>query len=148
MKKTSKFLALFMATLMPLSLVACSSSSTDQGSEKMKEEKLRLRSKQKLLMKLLALYSLKKVLSLKLWFDNETYNEKIVELWKAKYPNIPLTVENVGTTDARQKNELEGPTGEGADVFVVAHDGIAVSAQAGTILEIDKLSDEIRKSFC
>ncbi len=85
--------------------------------------------------------------SLKLWLDNDDYNEKIVELWNAKYPDIPLTVENVGTTDARQKNELDGPTGMGADVFVQAHDGVAVSAQAGTILEIDKLSDEIRNSF-
>ena len=85
--------------------------------------------------------------SLKLWFDNDTYNEEIVDLWNAKYPDIPLTVENVGTTDSRQKNELDGPTGMGADVFVMAHDGVAVSAQAGTILEIDHFSDEIRKSF-
>ena len=41
--------------------------------------------------------------SLKLWFDNDNYNEKIVELWNAKYPDIPLTVENVGTTDSRTK---------------------------------------------
>ena len=85
--------------------------------------------------------------ALKLWFDNDTYNEKIVELWNAKYPGVALTVENVGTTDARQKNELDGPTGLGADVFVMAHDGEGVSAQAGTILEIDKLSDDIRSAF-
>lgn len=85
--------------------------------------------------------------ALKLWFDNDAYNEKIVELWNAKYPGVTLTVENVGTTDARQKNELDGPTGLGADVFVMAHDGVAVSAQAGTILEIDKLSDDIRSAF-
>ena len=85
--------------------------------------------------------------ALKLWFDNDTYNEKIVELWNAKYPGVALTVENVGTTDARQKNELDGPTGLGADVFVMAHDGVAVSAQAGTILEIDKLADDIRSAF-
>ncbi len=85
--------------------------------------------------------------ALTLWMDNDEYNEKIVDLWSAKYPNVPLTVVNVGTTDARQKNELDGPTGTGADVFVMAHDGVAVSAQAGTILEIDLLSDEVRRSF-
>lgn len=85
--------------------------------------------------------------SLTLWFDNDTYNEEIVALWNAKYPDVPLTVINVGTTDARQKNELEGPTGTGADVFVMAHDGVAVSAQAGNILEIDLLADEVRSSF-
>lgn len=85
--------------------------------------------------------------SLTLWFDNDTYNEEIVALWNAKYPDVPLTVVNVGTTDARQKNELEGPTGTGADVFVMAHDGVAVSAQAGNILEIDLLAEEVRSSF-
>ena len=85
--------------------------------------------------------------SLKLWFDNDNYNEKIVELWNAKYPDIPLTVENVGTTDSRTKIELDGPTGMGADVFVQAHDGVAISAQSGNILEIDLFSDEIRSEF-
>ncbi len=85
--------------------------------------------------------------SLTLWFDNDTYNEEIVALWNAKYPNIPLTVVNVGTTEARQKNELEGPTGNGADVFVMAHDGVAISAEAGNILEIDLLADEVRNGF-
>ena len=49
--------------------------------------------------------------SLKLWFDNDNYNEKIVELWNAKYPDIPLTVENVGTTDSRTKIELDASPG-------------------------------------
>ena len=85
--------------------------------------------------------------SLKLWFDNEDYNERIVELWNEKYPDIPLTVESVGTTDSRAKIELEGPAGQGADVFVQAHDGVAISAHSGSILEIDMLTDEIRSDF-
>ena len=43
--------------------------------------------------------------SLILWMDNDEYNEQIVKLWNEKYPDIPLTVENVGTTDARTKLE-------------------------------------------
>lgn len=85
--------------------------------------------------------------SLKLWFDNDTYNEKIVELWNKKYPDIPLVVENVGTIDSRAKIELDGPAGQGADVFVQAHDGVAISAQSGTILEVDKFTDKIRSEF-
>lgn len=122
MKKLSKFLAILLAVVM---LASVSAASGEAPTELQPEEGA----------------------SLKLWFDNDDYNEKIVELWNAKYPDIALTVENVGTTDARQKNELDGPTGTGADVFVMAHDGVAVSAQAGTILEIDLLSDEIRSSF-
>lgn len=85
--------------------------------------------------------------SLTLWMDNDTYNEKIVELWNAKYPNIPLTVENVGTTDSRGKIELDGPAGVGADVFVQAHDGVAISAQSGLILEMDAYTDYIKENF-
>lgn len=85
--------------------------------------------------------------SLVLWMDNDDYNEKIVELWNEKYPDIPLTVENVGTTDSRTKLELDGPTGMGADVFVQAHDGVAISAQSGLILEMDYYTDYINENF-
>ena len=85
--------------------------------------------------------------SLTLWMDNDAYNEKIVELWSAKYPNIPLTVENVGTTDSRGKIELDGPAGMGADVFVQAHDGVAISAQSGLILEMDAYTEYIQNNF-
>ncbi|WP_163195572.1 maltose ABC transporter substrate-binding protein [Clostridium thermarum] len=82
--------------------------------------------------------------SLKLWCDNDTYNEKIVELFNAKYPDIELVVENVSTTDARGKLELSGPTGQGADVLVMAHDGVAISAQSGNILELSELESDVK----
>lgn len=152
MKKMRKVLALLLAVLMTMSmLAACGNTQSDQtdgtteppksgtegngGSEETQgnEGSTGLQPEEGA--------------SLTLWFDNDTYNEEIVALWNAKYPDVPLTVVNVGTTDARQKNELEGPTGTGADVFVMAHDGVAVSAQAGNILEIDLLADEVRSSF-
>lgn len=85
--------------------------------------------------------------SLVLWMDNDDYNEKIVELWNASYPEIPLTVENVGTTDARTKLELDGPAGLGCDVFVQPHDGVAVAASSGLILEMDYYTDYIKENF-
>lgn len=85
--------------------------------------------------------------SLVLWMDNDDYNEKIVELWNASYPDIPLTVENVGTTDARTKLELDGPAGLGCDVFVQPHDGVAVAASSGLILEMDYYTDYIKENF-
>lgn len=146
MKKLSKVLAVLLAVAMLVSVMtACSGdknpaptepqkqTDTSEGTDGNKDAADALQPEEGA--------------SLKLWFDNDAYNEKIVELWNAKYPDIPLTVENVGTTEARQKIELDGPTGMGADVFVQAHDGVAVSAQAGTILELDKMSDVVRNSF-
>ena len=85
--------------------------------------------------------------SLVLWMDNDDYNEQIIELWNKQYPDIELTVENVGTVDARAKLELDGPTGLGADVFVQPHDGVAISASSGLILEMDYYTDYIKENF-
>lgn len=84
---------------------------------------------------------------LKLWCDNDTYNEEIVEMFNSKYPDIELIVENVGTTDTRGKLELAGPTGQGADVMVMPHDGVAISAQSGNILELSELESDIKSRF-
>lgn len=84
---------------------------------------------------------------LKFWCDNDDYNKKIVELFNKKYPDVEVTVENVGTTDSRGKLELSGPTGQGADVLVMAHDGVAISAQAGNILELPELGSDVKSRF-
>jgi len=84
---------------------------------------------------------------LKLWMDNDEYNQRIVEAWNKLYPDIELTVENVGTTDARGKLELDGPAGVGADVFVTAHDHVTVAAEAGLILENDIFADYVKENF-
>ena len=152
MKKLSKVLALLLAVMMLVSMLAAcgntQSDPTDGATEPPKsgnEENAGSEDNQG--GEVSTGLQPEEGASLTLWFDNDTYNEEIVALWNAKYPDVPLTVINVGTTDARQKNELEGPTGTGADVFVMAHDGVAVSAQAGNILEIDLLADEVRGSF-
>ena len=85
--------------------------------------------------------------TLKLWMDNDDYNERIVEAWNKVYPDIELTVENVGTTDARGKLELDGPAGVGADVFVMPHDGVAVAAESGHLLENDVFADYVKENF-
>jgi arabinogalactan oligomer/maltooligosaccharide transport system substrate-binding protein len=81
---------------------------------------------------------------LKFWMDNDDYNTKIIEAFNKKYPNVKVTAENVGTTDTRAKLELAGPTGQGADVFIQPHDGVAAAAQAGLTLELGQFADEIK----
>ena len=73
--------------------------------------------------------------------------KEIVEAWNKVYPDIELTVENVGTTDARGKLELDGPAGVGADVFVMPHDGVAVAAESGHLLENDVFADYVKENF-
>lgn len=152
MKKMSKVLALLLAVVMLVSMLAAcgntQSDPTDGAAEPPKSgNEDNAGSDETQGSEVSTGLQPEEGASLTLWFDNDTYNEEIVALWNAKYPDVPLTVVNVGTTDARQKIELEGPTGTGADVFVMAHDGVAVSAQAGNILEIDLLADEVRSSF-
>ena len=130
MKKVKKTLALLLAAMMLLALAACGgpapaptepppADTSDGGdvppadsgdAEVVPEEGA----------------------SLKLWFDNDNYNEKIVELWNAKYPDIPLTVENVGTTDSRTKIELDGPTGMGAAKMISDSDAAYAQIEDGT----------------
>lgn len=149
MKKLSKVLSLLLAVVMLVSMLAACGNTQNEQTTPGNNEVVQNNDKQKETDEPDTSTGLQpeEGASLTLWFDNDTYNEEIVALWNAKYPDVPLTVVNVGTTDARQKNELEGPTGTGADVFVMAHDGVAVSAQAGNILEIDLLADEVRSSF-
>lgn len=85
--------------------------------------------------------------TLKFWCDNDDYNKKIIELFNKKYPDVKVTAEKIGTTDARAKLELAGPTGQGADVLVMAHDGVAISAQSGNILELPELATDIKGRF-
>ena len=75
--------------------------------------------------------------TLKLWFDNDAYAEQLIAAFNAQYPDITVTYENVGTTDTRAKIELDGPTGNGADVFVQPHDGVAIAAESGLILPVE-----------
>lgn len=156
MKKRNKVLALMLSTAMVCTaLTGCGDQQTVRKAEESSEEKTQqetgsasesvedfnenVAESEELVPEEGA--------SLILWMDNDDYNEKIVELWNAKYSDIPLAVENVGTTDARAKLELDGPAGLGCDVFVQAHDGVAIAASSGLILEMDYYTDYIKENF-
>lgn len=46
-----------------------------------------------------------------LWTDKLEYGEAIVEGFNKLYPDVKITTEEVGFTDARKKMELDGPAG-------------------------------------
>lgn len=50
---------------------------------------------------------------------------------------VKITYENVESTDARSKIELDGPAGVGADIFVAPHDHIGALVQGGHVLPVD-----------
>lgn len=81
-------------------------------------------------------YEFEKGAKLKLWTDNEPYATKVIELWNEKYPDVPLTWENVGSTDVAEKMKLDGPAGLGADVFYIPHNSVVDMREAGLLFQI------------
>lgn len=81
-------------------------------------------------------YEFEKGAKLKLWTDNEAYATKVIELWNEKYPDVPLTWENVGSTDVAEKMKLDGPAGLGADVFYIPHNSVVDMREAGLLFQI------------
>lgn len=92
-------------------------------------------------------YVFEKNAKLKFWHDNEPYAEKIVELWTAKYPDVPLTYEIVGSTDAAEKMKLDGPAGLGADVVYIPHNSIVDMREAGLLFQLSEKDEAYIKEI-
>jgi arabinogalactan oligomer/maltooligosaccharide transport system substrate-binding protein len=92
-------------------------------------------------------YVFEKNAELKFWHDNEAYATKIIELWNAKYPDVPLTYENVGSTDTAEKMKLDGPAGLGADVVYIPHNSVVDMREAGLLYQIPESDEEFFKSI-
>lgn len=74
--------------------------------------------------------------TLKVWVDNEEYGEALLAAWDAKGTGVTLEYEIVGSVDQRQKLELDGPAGIGADVIQVPHDHVSTLIGSGIVMEI------------
>lgn len=90
-----------------------------------------------------------------LWTDKLAYGEAIVEGFNKLYPDVKVTTEEVGFTDARKKMELDGPAGTGADVFMISHSRLNSAIASGMVSPItgdveerlkEKLSDAAIRS--
>lgn len=68
-----------------------------------------------------------------LWTDNLEYGEGIVAGFNALYPDVTITTEEVGFSDARTRMELDGPAGTGADVFMISHSRLNTAISSGML---------------
>lgn len=83
-----------------------------------------------------AMYPFEDGATLKVWVDNPDYGDALLAAWDAKGYGVPLEYEEVGTVDQRQKLELDGPAGIGADVIQVPHDHVTTLIDSGNVMEI------------
>ncbi len=113
-----KFLSVTTASLLTLSLAACSSNdnnesnTTDTDSGAVNTEATASGD-------------------LYIWLDNEDWTDALIEGFNQKYPDINVSYETVGSVDQRQKLELDGPSGIGPDVFILPHDHMGVAITDG-----------------
>ncbi len=63
---------------------------------------------------------MKKNAKLSIWLDNVEYGDKLIELWKEKYPDVELTYEKRDINENVTKLKLDGPAGLGSDIFLYA----------------------------
>ncbi|MGL4335551.1 MAG: extracellular solute-binding protein, partial [Turicibacter sp.] len=73
---------------------------------------------------------------IKLWLDDEAYADALVPAIEEALPNIKIVFEKVGAVEARQKLELDGPAGFGADIFIQPHDGMSPSIESQILLPL------------
>lgn len=68
--------------------------------------------------------------------------EYAIDEFNKKYPDVSIEYQPVGHTDSTDKIELDGPNGEGADVFAAPHDKLGRLVTAGLVLENNLLSSD------
>lgn len=72
-----------------------------------------------------------------LWTDKQAYGEAVANGFMEKYPGVKVEAEEVGFTDARKKMELDGPAGNGADVFMISHNRLNSAISSGMVLPFE-----------
>jgi len=130
-----KMVVLLLAIVTVLSLTGCKKQVTAKFADDLKWDD----AKQE--------YVFEKNAKLKFWTDNEPYADKIIELWNNKYPDVPLTYENVGSTDTAEKMKLDGPAGLGADVFYIPHNSVVDMREAGLLFQLSEQDEAYIKEL-
>lgn len=94
-------------------------------------------------------FSAEKKTELKVWESSGTeqsYIQYAIKEFRKINPKVRIRYEPVESTDARNKIELDGPAGVGADVFVAPHDHIGALVAGNHILPVDD-ADEYMEDF-
>lgn len=94
-------------------------------------------------------FSAEKRTELKVWESSGTeqsYIQYAIKEFRKINPKVRIRYEPVESTDARNKIELDGPAGVGADVFVAPHDHIGALVAGNHILPVDD-ADEYMENF-
>ncbi|HBY72993.1 MAG TPA: hypothetical protein DEG06_12200 [Lachnospiraceae bacterium] len=129
-----KVIVSLLALIMVFSMTGCKKKVTATFAEDLKWDE----EKQE--------YAFEKNAKLKLWTDNDEFAAKVLELWNAKYPDVELTYDNVGSTDIAEKMKLDGPAGLGADVFYIPHNSIVDMRESGLLFQLSEKDEAYIKS--
>lgn len=97
-----------------------------------------------------AIFSAPKKTELKVWESSGTesaYIQYAIREFRKVNPKVRITYEPVESTDARNKIELDGPAGVGADVFVAPHDHIGALVAGNHILTVENATDYMKDFY-
>lgn len=130
-----KLLVVLLVITMIFSMTACKKQVTAKFEDDLKWDD----EKQE--------YVFEKDAKLTFWHDNEVYATKLVELWNAKYPDVELTYQIVGSTDTAEKMKLDGPAGLGADVVYIPHNSVVDMREAGLLFQLPERDETYFKSI-
>ena len=81
---------------------------------------------------------------LKVWESagtEQAYIQYAIREFRKVNPKVKIVYEPVESTEARNKIELDGPAGVGADVFVAPHDHIGALVAGNHILPVEDAAD-------
>lgn len=78
----------------------------------------------------------------------DKFIEAAGEAFTEIYPNITIKYVNVESTDANSKIVLDGPGGNGPDLFATAHNNSGVMQSVGVIEPVPETEYDIIKSSC
>jgi len=79
-----------------------------------------------------------------IWLDNDTWGREAISAFRKIHPGLRVRYQRVGSIDSRPKVALEGPSGMGPDVFIMAHDNMATAITDGIC---EPFSNELHERY-
>jgi arabinogalactan oligomer/maltooligosaccharide transport system substrate-binding protein len=143
-----KGLRLFLLVLLILVLAACGKPGASEQTNVTEEEAIEETTEETVAEAEVAELEPEEGAELVVWSngDNEgEWTQYVADEFSEKY-GIPVTIEDVGHTDAPGKLQTDGPAGLGGDVFTGAHDHVGNMDAAGLIYD-NYYAEEYKERF-